>query len=101
MLEKANITSKAARAVGMTAGIVLTGIIAGSKIANSISKKIINPIISPNKKIKERKPEPIDMCMHTDDIATVSVLSGLKWIEPSLPVLYSVSGYKAGTGYRN
>ena len=43
----------------------------------------------------------MDVCLHTDDIATVSMLSGLKWIEPMLPVLYSVSGYKAGTGYRN
>lgn len=101
LLEKAKITSKAARAVGMTAGIILTGIVAGSKIANLISKKFINPLISPNKKIKERKPEAVDMCMHTDDIATVSVLSGLKWIEPSLPILYSLSGYKAGIGYRN
>ncbi len=101
ILEKMKITSKLARALGMTAGIILTGVIGGSKIANMITKKIVNPVISPNKKIKERKPEPIDMCMHTDDIATVSVLSGLKWIEPALPVLYSVSGYKAGTGYRN
>ena len=101
ILEKAKITSKSARALGMTAGIVLTGILGGSKIANFISKKIINPIVSPNKKIKERKPEPLDICLHTDDIATVAVLSGLKWIEPCLPVLYSVSGYRAGTGYRN
>ena len=42
-----------------------------------------------------------DLGMHTDDIATVAVLSGLKWIEPSLPILYSISGYKSGIGYRN
>ena len=53
------------------------------------------------KDVKERKPELIDLGMHTDDIATVAVLSGLKWIEPSLPSLYSISGYKSGIGYRN
>lgn len=101
ILEKLNITSKTARALGMTAGIILTGVLGGAKIANTISKKIINPFLSKNNKLKERKPEPMDLCMHTDDIATVSLLSGLKWIEPSLPILYSVSGYKAGMGYRN
>ncbi len=101
LLEKNNITSKAARAVGMTAGIILTGVIGGSKVANLISEKVISPLISPNKKPTERKPEALDMFMHSDDIATVSVLSGLKWIEPALPILYGVSGYRAGTGYRN
>ena len=43
----------------------------------------------------------LDLGLHTDDIATVSLLSGLKWIEPSLPVLYAISGYRAGIGYRN
>ncbi|MBQ8634941.1 hypothetical protein IJ425_02160 [bacterium] len=100
MLEKANITSKAARAIGMTSGIILTGILGGSKIANTISKGI-SPILSPNKKPKERKPELLDAGLHVDDIATVSLLSGLKWIEPALPALYSISGYKAGVGYRN
>ncbi len=101
ILEKMGITQKPARAAGMTAGIIATGVLGGSKIANFISKKIISPIIQPNKKIKERKPEALDLCLHTDDIATVSLLSGLKWIEPSLPILYSVSGYKSGIGYRN
>lgn len=101
ILEKCGIKSKAARAIGMTAGIIATGVIGGAKIANTISKKLINPFLSKDKKLQERKPEPMDLCMHTDDIATVSMLSGLKWIEPCLPVLYSVSGYKAGIGYRN
>ena len=101
LLEKAGITSKSARAIGMTTGIVLTGILGGSKIANFISNKVINPIINPNKEIKERKPELLDAGLHVDDIATVSLLSGLKWIEPMLPGLYSISGYKAGVGYRN
>ena len=101
LLEKNNVTSKAARAVGMTLGIILTGIVGGSKIANLISDKVVSPIISPDKKPAERKPEALDMFMHSDDIATVSVLSGLKWIEPALPVLYGVSGYRAGVGYRN
>ncbi len=99
LLEKMNIKSKTARAVGMVSGIVLTGVLGGSKIANFISQKVISPITKSNP--EERKPEALDLCLHTDDIATVSLLSGLKWIEPALPVLYSVSGYKAGVGYRN
>ncbi len=101
ILEKMKITSKSARAIGMTTGIVLTGVIGGSKIANTISQKVIQPFICPNKTKKERKPELMDIGLHTDDIATVSLLSGLKWIEPALPVLYSISGYKAGIGYKN
>ena len=111
LLEKAKITSKSARAVGMTTGIVLTGILGGSAIANTISKKIIDPIfrktgIDKSEKesgclYSERKPEALDIGLHTDDIATVAVLSGLKWIEPALPILYSISGYRAGIGYRN
>ena len=101
ILEHFGITSKSARALGMIAGIILTGVIGGSKIANFISQKILAPIFTPKSKPKERKPELLDIGLHTDDIATVSVLSGLKWIEPALPVLYSVSGYRAGIGYRN
>jgi hypothetical protein len=41
------------------------------------------------------------MGLHLDDVATVAVMSGLKWIEPALPILYSISGYRAGIGYRN
>ena len=50
---------------------------------------------------KERTPEILDIGLHTDDIATVSLLSGLKWIEPALPIMYTLSGYRAGIGYRN
>lgn len=135
ILEKLGITSKGARAAGMTAGIIATGIIGGSKIANLISNKIIDPLFKKNEKSKdketysdilninftenkapnyidfnnqkiepkqqERKPEILDIGLHTDDIATVSLLSGLKWIEPALPIMYSLSGYRAGIGYRN
>lgn len=99
VLEKLNITSKSARAIGMISGIILTGVLGGSKIANFISQKIISPLTGSNQ--QERKPEALDLCLHADDIATVSLLSGLKWIEPALPILYSISGYKAGIGYRN
>lgn len=99
ILEKLKITSKACRAVGMVSGIILTGVLGGSKIANIITGKISQKVGI--KDVKERKPELIDLGMHTDDIATVAVLSGLKWIEPSLPFLYSISGYKSGIGYRN
>ena len=129
ILEHEGITSKAARAIGMTAGIITTGILGGSKIANFIGKNIIDPVCNKvfnkkennkkyddililrdckkhnynkkNKEFKERTPEILDIGLHTDDIATVSLLSGLKWIEPALPIMYTVSGYRAGIGYRN
>lgn len=105
-LEKANIKSKSARAVGMVSGILLTGLVLGSAAANFIGKKFVDPIMCKNdhhhkKLYEERKPEAIDIGLHIDDVATVAVLSGLKWIEPSLPMLYSISGYRAGIGYRN
>ncbi len=101
ILEKMNIKSKAARCIGMVSGILLTGVIGGSVMANYIGNKIINPVIFKDKKEEKRTPELLDLSLHTDDIATVSLLSGLKWIEPSLPILYSISGYRAGIGYRN
>lgn len=113
LLTKLNPQSKMTRGVSMVGGIILTGIVFGSAIANVISQKIINPIlehsasIETKKKLKqeklytERTPELLDISLHADDIATVAVLSGLKWIEPALPVFYSVSGYRAGIGYRN
>lgn len=114
-LEKAGITSKGARALGMTAGIIAAGVIGGSKIADIIGRKVIDPVCSAfeNKKDAfkymrkevnqpaERTPEMLDLGLHADDIATVSLLSGLKWIEPALPILYTISGYRAGIGYRN
>lgn len=96
-----NIKSKAARCAGMVAGILLTGVIGGSILANYIGNKLINPVIFKEKTDEKRTPELLDLSLHTDDIATVSLLSGLKWIEPSLPILYSISGYRAGIGYRN
>ena len=101
ILEKKNITSKSARCLGMVGGILLTGVIGGSAIANFIGKKIINPIMCKDKPQETRRPELLDIGLHVDDIATVSLLSGLKWIEPALPLLYSISGYRAGIGYRN
>lgn len=100
ILEKFNIKSKSARAAGMTAGIITTGIVGGNFIANFIGKKCIDPLFK-NSSASGRKPEALDVGLHVDDIATVAVLSGLKWIEPALPILYSISGYRAGIGYRN
>lgn len=101
ILEKLNIKSKAARCIGMIVGIITTGVIGGSAIANFIGNKIVNPIILKKDEKEKRTPELLDLSLHTDDIATVSLLSGLKWIEPALPILYSISGYRAGIGYRN
>ena len=87
------------------AGITATGIVGGSYIANFLSKKVINPLFGQKKQEKgiysERKPEALDIALHADDIATAGVLSGVKWIEPMLPVMYFVSGFRAGAGYRN
>ncbi|MDD3419480.1 MAG: hypothetical protein PHE78_02645 [Candidatus Gastranaerophilales bacterium] len=108
IMEKMNVKSKAARAVGMVAGIVATGIVGGSAIANYISKKCIDPLLNDKKCNKEgkglyseRTPEAIDVGLHLVDLATVAVMSGLSWIEPALPMLYSISGFRAGIGYRN
>ena len=101
ILEKMNIKSKSARALGMVTGIILTGVIGGSAIANLIGRKVINRCFKhQNCNEADRKPEPLDICLHSDDIATVAVMSGFKWIEPALPALYSISGYRAGIGYR-
>lgn len=90
------------------AGITATGIIGGSWIANKMSQKIIDPMFNNGKNpahkrgiYDERKPELTDIALHADDIATAGVLSGFKWIEPALPLMYFVSGYRAGIGYRN
>lgn len=87
-------------------GITATGIIGGSFIANYLSKKFIDPMFEQKHKrgekiYSERKPEPLDVALHADDIATAGVLSGFKWVEPALPIMYFVSGYRAGIGYRN
>ena len=104
IMEKSGVKSKWGRALGMVGGIVTTGILGGSAIANLIGNKIINPIFAQkceNKIYAERHPEALDIGLHTDDIATVAVMSGLKWIEPALPLMYAISGYRAGIGYRN
>lgn len=86
-------------------GITATGIIGGSYIANYISKKCVNPLFGEKKNGKnlydERKPEALDIALHADDIATAGILSGFKWVEPALPFMYFISGYRAGIGYRN
>lgn len=85
-------------------GITTTGIIGGSYIANYISKKVIDPMFGQKNNGRlygERKPEALDIALHSDDIATAGILSGFKWIEPTLPFLYFISGYRAGIGYRN
>lgn len=90
--------------VVILSGITATGIIGGSYIANYVSKRCIDPLFgeAKNKKLySERKPEALDIALHADDIATAGILSGFKWIEPALPFMYFVSGYRAGIGYRN
>lgn len=101
IMEKMNIRSKFQRALGMITGILLTGVVGGSTIANMLGEKLINPMFKSPKEFVPRQPEALDIGLHTDDIATVAVMSGLKWIEPALPLMYSISGYRAGIGYRN
>ncbi len=109
-LEKSKIIktpSAVVRAGAMVTGILTTGVIGGSSIANFMSKKLIDPLFNKDSGDKkkglydERRPECLDVALHADDIATIGVLSGFKWIEPSLPLMYAVSGYRAGMGYRN
>ncbi|MFI3300533.1 MAG: hypothetical protein R3Y28_03840 [Candidatus Gastranaerophilales bacterium] len=107
-LEKRNIIkplSSTARLGVISTGIITTGVIGGSYIANYLGKNIINPIFSQKNKshhiYSERKPEALDIALHVDDIATAGVMSGFKWVEPALPALYFISGYRAGKGYRN
>lgn len=111
IMEKMNVKSRVSRALGMAAGVTVTGILGGSAIANFIGKKFINPLFGnknsqnecekSEKLFSERTPELLDVGLHVDDFATVGVMSGLKWIEPALPMLYSISGFRAGIGYRN
>lgn len=94
----------AKKMITILGGITATGIIGGSYIANFLSKNVINPLFGQKKQngiYSERKPEALDIALHSDDIATAGVLSGVKWIEPMLPVMYFLSGFRAGTGYRN
>lgn len=109
-MEKAKISSKSVRAVGMIGGITLAGVVFGSAIANLFGKICIDPLLHHKDKnhvhhhkdlYSERTPELLDVGLHIDDVATIAVMSGLKWIEPALPILYAVSGYRAGIGYRN
>lgn len=112
-----------ARMAAMSVGIIITGVVCGSVIANFFGKNFFNPMFEKGpafafrhlkekistegvgslfrKVNEERHPEVVDVALHADDFATVGVLAGLKWIEPALPFLYSFSGYRAGIGYRN
>lgn len=112
-MNKLNVQNKAIRVVGMLTGVIGVGLLAGSAIANFISKNLLNPIFDKTNKRpdnfkemtknlnSERHPEALDLSLHIDDIASVGFLSGFKWIGPILPALYSVSGFRAGMGYRN
>lgn len=113
IMNKLKIQNKTARFFAMIGGVVGVGVLAGSAIANFIGKNLINPIFDKNQKTpkdfhsmvsnlnSERRPEVLDLSLHVDDIASVGFLSGFKWIGPILPALYSISGYRAGIGYRN
>ncbi|HEY9687305.1 MAG TPA: hypothetical protein V6C52_10040 [Coleofasciculaceae cyanobacterium] len=117
------IGSRAARMGAMTLGIGLVGIVFGSSIANFLGKNFFNPLFDEGpghtlRRIRdkvaregwgslfrdlnsERHPELMDVALHVDDFATMGVLAGLKWVEPALPFLYSLSGFRSGIGYRN
>jgi len=113
LMNKLKVKSKAVRFSGMLAGVIGVGLVAGNFIANFVGKNFINPMFNKEKNIKkdfhskikdlnsERHPEALDLSLHVDDIASVGFLSGFKWIGPILPILYTVSGYRAGIGYRN
>ena len=109
-----DVKSKTARFASMMTGVLGVGLVAGNAIANFVGKNVINPIFDKDKKAEhksvknmfknlnsERHPEALDVSLHLDDVASVGFVSGLKWIGPVLPMLYSVSAYRAGIGYRN
>lgn len=111
-MNAANVKSKTARFTAMLVGVVGAGLVAGNAIANFVGKTVVDPLFDKNQQKKdlkhiiknlnsERHAETLDLCLHIDDIASVGFLSGFKWIGPILPMLYSVSGYRAGIGYRN
>ncbi len=121
-LNRLNVKSKAIKFVGMLTGVMTVGVLCGGTIANFICKNFISPLLGDNSKPEgrslkhhhhqhihdmfkdvnaERKPELLDLGLHIDDVASVGFLSGLKWIGPILPALYSISGFRAGIGYRN
>ena len=109
-LQKCNVIkplSPLKKMAAILTGITATGIVGGSWIANKLSQNFIDPLFNNGKRsinkgvYSERKPELADIALHVDDIATAGVLSGFKWIEPALPLMYFVSGYRAGIGYRN
>jgi len=112
-IKSKNINSKMAKAGAMTVGVLAIGVMGGSAIANFIGKKIVDPLFKDKQKqnspvsaglenlYNERHPEALDVALHSDDLATIGVLSGFSWIEPALPIMYSISGYRAGMGYRN
>lgn len=107
--------SKPVKFFGMLAGIAAVGVIGGSFIANYIGKSFINPLFDKqnhhNRENKqknfykdvysERTPEWLDIGLHIDDVASAGVLSGFNIVTPALPILYSISAYRAGIGYRN
>ncbi|MDH4380183.1 MAG: hypothetical protein QE263_09810 [Vampirovibrionales bacterium] len=107
----------------LVSGIAIVGIAGGSAIANFLSENFIHPLIyggpaQVGKTLKERwsnggvsglfkdlyrhrKFEPLDAGMHVDDFASAAVVSGFGIVEPFLALLYTLSGIRAGIGYRN
>lgn len=115
LVNKLKIKSKAAKFGIIMSGVAGAGLVAGNAVANFVGKNVINPIFDKDKKDKhhhnhnemfkdlnnERHPELVDLGLHVDDLASIGFLSGMKILGPVLPVLYSVSGYRSGEGYRN
>ena len=111
-LKAMKVDNKAAKFFGMIGGVVASGLVAGNAVANFVDKNIVAPLFDKTKKPKDfksmfkdlnkdRHPEAIDLGLHVDDLASVGFISGLKVIGPILPMLYSISGYRSGIGYRN
>lgn len=112
-MKKAGIKSTKAKVIGLFSGVLVIGVYAGNAISNYIGKKLVNPFIDhhshnhscnhncKNNPNNNRRPELIDIGIHIDDLISVGFIAGFKWIGPILPFLYSISGYRAGIGYRN
>lgn len=107
----------------MIAGIMVIGVVGGSAIANFVGENFLNPLFdggwnAMTEHLRERTrddgfkglfknlyahrvPEPLDVMLHIDDFATGAAISGLTFVEPFLALFYTLSGIRAGIGYRN
>jgi hypothetical protein len=93
-------------------GISITaGIASGMLLANKIGEKWLTPMFNrmqgkPSKPPSadgrhERKPDFFDIFLHVDDLPVALSVAGVAILEPFLPFLFGITGWRAGVGFRN